>query len=152
MISGADDNAIDFVAVQYARMIGNVIEHANDWCAYVKGGSAFVLVARNRIRECETGGFTAGRERASQFMTAHFTRYEAYGIDVLDNVITNTERRRHRRQRRVQRRASPRNRLWNVGTRSHWLEVGYGSRSCDGGPGDEGRERCGWDDSGGPRP
>ncbi len=55
MISGADDNAIDFVAVQYARITGNTIERANDWCAYVKGGSAFVLVARNRIRDCGTG-------------------------------------------------------------------------------------------------
>jgi hypothetical protein len=36
-----------------------------------------------------------------------------------------------------------RNRMWDVGTRSHWIEVGFGSRSCDGQPGDEGRERCG---------
>jgi hypothetical protein len=32
--------------------------------------------------------------------------------------------------------------MWNVGSRSHLIEVGYGSRSCDGQPGDEGRERC----------
>ena len=74
-------------------------------------------------------------------MTAPFTRYEAYGIDVLDNVITDIEG------------AGigvnggynvvvARNHLWNVGSRSHWLEVGFGSRSCDGQPGDEGRERC----------
>ncbi len=74
-------------------------------------------------------------------MTAPFIRYEAYGIDVLDNVITDIQG------------AGigvnggynvvvARNRLWNVGSRSHWLEVGYGSRSCDGRPGDEGRERC----------
>jgi hypothetical protein len=140
-ISGADDNAIDFVAVQYARITGNVIERANDWCAYVKGGSAFVLVAHNRIRRCGTGGFTAGQGTGLQFMTAPFTRYEAYGIDVLDNTITDTEG------------AGigvnggydvvvARNHLWNVGSRSHWLEVGFGSRSCDGQPGDEGRERC----------
>ena len=142
VISGADDNAIDFVAVQYARITGNTIERANDWCAYVKGGSAFVLVARNRIRDCGTGGFTAGQGTGLQFMTAPFIRYEAYGIDVLDNVITDIQG------------AGigvnggynvvvARNHLWNVGSRSHWLEVGFGSRSCDGGPGDEGRERCG---------
>ena len=30
VISGADDNAIDFVSVQYARVAGNTIENAND--------------------------------------------------------------------------------------------------------------------------
>jgi hypothetical protein len=141
VISGADDNAIDFVAVQYSRITGNVIERANDWCVYAKGGSAFVLVAHNRIRHCGTGGFTAGQGTGLQFMTAPFIRYEAYGIEVLDNLITDT--------------AGAgvgvnggygvviaRNRMWNVGSRSHWVEVGYGSRSCDGQPGDDGRERC----------
>ena len=141
LISGAGDNAIDFVAVQHARITGNTIERANDWCAYAKGGSAFVLVARNRIRRCGTGGFTAGQGTGFQFMTPPFIRYEAYGIRVLDNTITRT--------------AGAgvgvnggygivvaRNRMWDVGRRSHWIEVGYGSRSCDGQPGDEGRELC----------
>ena len=140
-ISGADDNAIDFVAVQYARISGNTIEHANDWCAYAKGGSAFVLVAHNRIRHCGTGGFTAGQGTGFQFMTPPFIRYEAYGIEVLDNAISDV--------------AGAgvgvnggydvvvaRNRMWDVGTRSHWIEVGYGSRSCDGQPGDDWRDRC----------
>jgi hypothetical protein len=141
LISGADDNAIDFVSVQYARVTGNTIERANDWCAYAKGGSAFVLVARNRIRHCGTGGFTAGQGTGFQFMVAPFIRYEAYGIDVLDNRISDVEG------------AGvgvnggfdvviARNRMWNVGARSHEIEVGYGSRSCDGQPGDDGRERC----------
>ncbi|MEA2412240.1 MAG: hypothetical protein QOC77_2801 [Thermoleophilaceae bacterium] len=141
VISGADDNAIDFVAVQHARVTDNTIEHANDWCAYAKGGSAFVLVARNRIRHCGTGGFTAGQGTGFQFMVAPFIRYEAYGIEVLDNKITDVEG------------AGvgvnggfnvviARNRMWDVGTRSHQIEVGYGSRSCDGQPGDDGRERC----------
>jgi hypothetical protein len=141
VISGADDNAIDFVAVQYARVTGNTIENAGDWCAYAKGGSAFVLVARNRIRHCGTGGFTAGQGTGLQFMTAPFIRYEAYGIEVLDNQISDTEG------------AGvgvnggydvvvARNRMWNVGARSHWIEIGFGSRSCDGQPGDDGRERC----------
>jgi hypothetical protein len=141
LISGADDNAIDFVSVQYARVSGNTIENANDWCEYAKGGSAFVTVARNKIRHCGTGGFTAGQGTGFQFMTAPFIRYEAYGIEVLDNQISDT--------------AGAgvgvnggynvviaRNRMWNVGTRSHWIEVGYGLRSCDGQPGDDGRERC----------
>jgi hypothetical protein len=141
VISGADDNAIDFVSVQYARVTGNTIEHANDWCAYAKGGSAFVLVARNRIRHCGTGGFTAGQGTGFQFMTDPFIRYEAYGIEVLDNRISDVAG------------AAvgvnggfnvviARNRMWDVGTRSHSIEVGYGSRSCDGQPGDTDRDRC----------
>jgi hypothetical protein len=141
VISGADDNAIDFVAVQYARVTGNVIENAHDWCAYAKGGSAFVLVARNWIRHCGTGGFTAGQGTGFQFMTPPFIRWEAYGIEVVDNVITDVYG------------AGvgvnggfdvvvARNRMWNVGARSHAIEIGYGSRSCDGSPGDDGRQRC----------
>jgi hypothetical protein len=140
-ISGADDNAIDFVAVQYGLVRGNVIEHAGDWCAYAKGGSAFVTVAHNRIRHCGTGGFTAGQGTGFQFMTAPFLRYEAYGVTVIDNLISDT--------------AGAgvginggynvviaRNRMWNVGRRSHLVEVVYGLRSCDGRPGDASRQRC----------
>jgi hypothetical protein len=141
VISGAGDNAIDFVAVQHARITGNTIERAGDWCAYVKGGSASVLVARNRIRHCGTGGFTAGQGTGFQFMTAPWIRYEAEDVDVVDNEISHIEG------------AGvgvnggsdvliARNRMWDVGARSHWIEVGFGSRSCDGQPGDEGRERC----------
>jgi hypothetical protein len=141
VISGADDNAIDFVAVQNARITGNTIEHANDWCAYAKGGSASVLVAHNRIRHCGTGGFTAGQGTGLQFMTAPFIQYEAYDIDVLDNEISDVWG------------AGvgvnggfdvviARNRMWNVGARSHAIEIGFGSRSCDGQPGDDGRELC----------
>ena len=141
VISGADDNAIDFVSVQYARVTGNTIENANDWCEYAKGGSAFVLVAHNRIRHCGTGGFTAGQGTGFQFMVDPFIRYEAYGIEVIDNEISDV--------------AGAgvgvnggfdvviaRNRIWNAGARSHEIEIGYGSRSCDGQPGDDGRDRC----------
>lgn len=141
-ISGANDNAIDFVAVQYGVITGNTIENADDWCAYTKGGSAFISVDHNVIRHCGTGGFTAGQGTGFQFMTPPFIRYEAYGISVLDNTIYDT--------------AGAgvgvnggynvvvaRNRLWDVGERSHLIEVVFGLRSCDGRPGDEGRERCG---------
>jgi hypothetical protein len=38
-ISGADDNAVDFVAVQYGHVHGNRIHNAQDWCMYTKGAS-----------------------------------------------------------------------------------------------------------------
>jgi hypothetical protein len=127
--------------VQHARITGNTIEHANDWCAYAKGGSAFVLVARNRIRYCGTGGFTAGQGTGLQFMTPPFIRYDAYGIDVLDNTIE------HAAGAGVGVNGGygiviARNRMWDVGRRSHSIEIGYGSRSCDGQPGDDGRGHC----------
>ena len=47
-IGGADDNAIDFVAVQGGRVSGNHIHNAGDWCFYVKGGSANIRIRGER--------------------------------------------------------------------------------------------------------
>jgi len=76
-ISGAQDNAIDFVAVQHALIRSSRIHDAGDWCAYAKGGSAYVRVVRNRIYRCGTGGFTAGQGTGFQFMVFPWVRYEA---------------------------------------------------------------------------
>lgn len=141
VISGAGDNAIDFVAVRYGLIKGNRIENAGDWCAYAKGGSAFIRVQSNRIRRCGTGGFTAGQGTGFQFMVAPFIRYEAYGVEVLDNLISDVEGAGVGVNGAFNV-VVARNRMWNVGARSHLLEVVYGGRSCDGQPGDEGRERC----------
>jgi Right handed beta helix region len=141
-ISGAWDNAIDLVAVNHATLRRNRIHDAGDWCAYAKGGSANVNVTANRIYDCGTGGFTAGQGTGLQFMRAPWLRYEAYGVRVWNNLIYDTEG------------AGlgvnggfnvlfARNTLLRVGSRSHALEVVFGLRSCDGQPGDEGRERCG---------
>ena len=74
-------------------------------------------------------------------MIAPFIRYEAYGIEVLDNRISDIEGAGIGVNGGYNV-SIARNRMWDVGSRSHWIEVGYGSRSCDGQPGDEGRERC----------
>ncbi|MBI4630959.1 MAG: right-handed parallel beta-helix repeat-containing protein, partial [Chloroflexi bacterium] len=60
-VSGAFGNAIDFVAVQHAVIQRNKIHRAGDWCAYTKGGSAYIRVEANEIYDCGTGGFTAGQ-------------------------------------------------------------------------------------------
>jgi len=140
-ISGASDNAIDFVAVQHALIRSNRIHGAEDWCAYAKGGSAYIRVVANRIYDCGTGGFTAGQGTGFQFMTFPWIRYEAYDVRVWNNLITDTEG------------AGlgvnggfnvlfARNTLRRVGSRSHAIEAVFGLRSCDGQPGDEGRDRC----------
>ncbi len=140
-ISGASDNAVDFVAVQYASLRDNAIHDAQDWCAYAKGGSAYVRVVGNEIHDCGTGGFTAGQGTGFQFMVAPWLHYEAYDVAVVNNVVHDTEGAglgvnggynvllAH-------------NTLYRVGSRSHLLEFVPGGRSCDGRPGDEGRERC----------
>lgn len=141
-ISGATDNSIDFVGVQDAWITGSHVHHAEDWCAYAKGGSAYIRVWNNTIDHCGTGGFTAGQGTGLQFMVAPWTRYEAYDVRVWNNLIADIEG------------AGlgvnggydvlfARNTLLRVGSRSHALEVVFGLRSCDGQPGDEGRERCG---------
>lgn len=140
-IGGADDNAIDFVAVASGLIRGNVVHRAGDWCGYAKGGSVGIVVKGNLFTRCGTGGFTAGQGTGFQFMTAPWLQYEAVGVVIRDNTITDTEGAAIGVQggfnvlveNNVARR---------VGRRSHVLEALYGSRSCDGQPGDEGRERC----------
>jgi hypothetical protein len=140
-LGGAQDNTIDFVAVQYGHILQNHIHDAGDWCVYAKGGSAYIRIEANEVYNCGTGGITAGQGTGFQFMTAPWLTYEAYDIRVVNNIIHDTEGAglgvnggynillAH-------------NTLYRVGSRSHGIEVVFGMRSCDGQPGDEGRERC----------
>ena len=130
-ISGAYENAIDFVAVQYATISDNRIHHSEDWCAYVKGGSVGVVVQGNEIHDCGTGGFTAGQGTGFEFMVAPWLRYEAYAVSVIDNVIHDT----YGAGLGVNGGANilmAYNTLYRVGARSHTVEFVHGSRSCDG--------------------
>lgn len=141
-ISGSSDNVVDFVAVQYGSLRDNVIHDATDWCAYAKGGSAYIRVIGNEIHDCGTGGFTAGQGTGLQFMVSPWIHYEAYDVVVANNVVHDVEGAglgvnggynvllAH-------------NTLYRVGSRSHLLEFVPGGRSCDGARGDPGRERCG---------
>jgi hypothetical protein len=140
-IQGAWDNDLDYVAVQYARIANNRIHGAGDWCAYTKGGSAYIRVEGNEIWDCGTGGFTAGQGSGFQYMVPPWIHYEAYDVKVIHNVIHDTEG------------AGlgvnggynilfAYNTLTRVGSRSHLLEFVYGLRSCDEPPGSPSRARC----------
>ena len=131
IIQGADDNAIDLVAVQYGHILNNTISNAGDWCVYVKGGSAYLTIAGNEIFNCGTGGFTAGQGTGLEFMTSPWLHYEAYDIKVFNNIIHHTEG------------AGLGvnggynifmgfNTLYHIGERSHVVEFVFGERSCDG--------------------
>ena len=130
-IHGADDNAIDFVAVQYGHVTGNRIHDTVDWCMYAKGGSAYIDIVGNEVFDCGTGGVTAGQGTGFEFMRSPWLQYEAYGIRIVDNVVHDVEGAglgvnggydvllAH-------------NTLYRVGSRSHVIEVVHGRRGCDG--------------------
>nr|MCU0481696.1 right-handed parallel beta-helix repeat-containing protein [Anaerolineae bacterium] len=140
-ISGAEDNALDFVAVQYGHILNNRIYNSGDWCGYVKGGSAYIRVEGNAFYDCGNGGFSAGQGTGFQFMTPPWLHYETYFITIVNNVITDTFGAGVGVQGGYNIVVAY-NTMWDVGERSHLIEVVYGSRSCDGQPGDDGRERC----------
>ena len=130
-VSESYENAIDFVAVQYGHIVRNHLHDADDWCIYLKGGSAYFRVEDNEIDHCGTGGFTAGQGTGFEYMTPPWLHYEAYGLRVVNNVIHDTEG------------AGlgvnggyailmAYNTLYRVGSRSHVAEFVFGGRSCDG--------------------
>lgn len=140
-LSGAYENVIDYVAVQYGHIVRNQIHGGGDWCAYVKGGSAYIRLEANVIYNCGTGGFTAGQGTGFQFMTAPWIKYEAYDIKVVNNIIHDTEGAGLGVNGGYNILLAY-NTMYRVGSRSHVIEVAFGLRSCDGSPGDPGRERC----------
>jgi fibronectin type 3 domain-containing protein len=130
-IHGADDNAVDFVAVQYGHVVGNRIHNANDWAMYAKGGSAYLRIEANEIYDAGTGGFTAGQGTGFEFMTSPWLHYEAYDIKVVNNIIHDTEGAGLGVNGGYNILMAW-NTLYRVGRRSHLIEVVHGSRSCDG--------------------
>ena len=130
-IHGAEDNAIDFVAVQYGHVIDSTIHGAQDWCMYAKGGSAYLTFSGNEVFDCGTGGITAGQGTGFEFMVAPWLNYEAYGIQIVDNVVHDVEGAGLGVAGGFNV-AFAYNTLYNVGTRSHLAEFVHGRRGCDG--------------------
>jgi len=130
-IHGAGDNAIDFVAVQGGHIVGNRIHNAQDWCAYVKGGSAFIRVEGNEFYNCGTGGFTAGQGTGFEFTVSPWLHYEAYDIKFFNNIVHDTEGAAIGVNGGFNI-VMAHNTFYRVGSRSHGIEVVFGGRSCDG--------------------
>lgn len=136
-ISGAIENAVDYVAVQYGHVLNTRLHDAEDWCMYAKGGSANLLIQGNTFYDCGTGGFTAGQGTGFEFMTPPWLTYEAENIVFMDNVVHDTWGAAVgvNGGRNI---LIIYNVFYRVGERSHGIEVVYGLRTCDGN-----RERCG---------
>lgn len=130
-IHGAHDNPIDFVAVQYGHLLGNRVHDAGDWCAYVKGGSAFLNIEGNEFFNCSNGGFTAGQGTGFEWMTNPWLHYEAYAIRIVNNVVHHTVGAGLGVNGGYQILLAH-NTLYQVGERSHLFEAVFGLRSCDG--------------------
>jgi hypothetical protein len=130
-ISGAWDNAVDFVAVQYGHVVGSRIHRAGDWAMYAKGGSAAITIMGNEFFDAGTGGFTAGQGTGFEFMTAPWLQYEASDITFTDNVIHDTQGAGIGVNGGMNI-VMANNTMYRVGSRSHVIEVVFGSRSCDG--------------------
>jgi hypothetical protein len=130
-IDGAEQNAIDFVAVQIGHILHNRIHNADDWCIYLKGGSAHFRLEGNEIYDCGTGGLTAGEGSGFEYMVAPWLHYEAYDLKIINNVIHNTDGAGFGVNGGYNILFAY-NTLYRVGQRSHLLEFVFGSRTCDG--------------------
>jgi len=130
-IQGASDNAIDWVSVQYGHIIGNRISDSQSWCAYVKGGSSYILIEANIISNCGEGGVTAGQGTGFEFMISPWLQYEANYVKVINNIIHDVEGAAFG----VNGGNSilfAYNTAYKIGSRSHVFEAAFGERSCDG--------------------
>jgi nitrous oxidase accessory protein NosD len=132
-ITSADDNNIDFVAVQYGHIQSNIIHNAGDWCMYTKGGSADIRIEGNEIYNCDVGGYVAGQGTGLEYMVTPWIHYEAYDIKFINNVIHDTQGAGNGCQWGYNILLAY-NTLYHVGTISHAIEVVFGLRSCDGDP------------------
>lgn len=130
-ISGGDENAIDFVAVQYGHITRSRIHGAGDWAMYVKGGSAQILIDANEIYDAFTGGITAGQGTGFEYMETPWLHYEAYDVKIVNNFIHDTYGAGFGVNGGYNILLAH-NTLVRVGERSHLIEVVHGGRSCDG--------------------
>jgi hypothetical protein len=130
-LSGAGDNVIDFVAVQYGHILNNRIHNAGDWCTYVKGGSAYISIANNLVYDCGTGGITAGQGTGFEFMVHPWLRYEAQSIKIFNNIVRDTEGAAFGVNGGLDILVAH-NTAYRIGSRSHVFEAVFGERTCDG--------------------
>ncbi|MFO1419321.1 MAG: right-handed parallel beta-helix repeat-containing protein [Methylotetracoccus sp.] len=130
-IGQAYENAIDFVAVQHGHIVRNHIHDGDDWCMYLKGGSAYFRIEGNRIDHCGTGGFTAGQGTGFEYMVPPWLHHEAYALRIVNNIISDTQSAGLGVNGGYDILLAY-NTLYRVGAQSHVLEFVFGGRSCDG--------------------
>jgi hypothetical protein len=132
-IGGAEQNAVDFVAVQYGHVVNCRIHDAEDWIMYVKGGSAQLRIEGNEFYRGRVGGFTAGQGTGFEYMVNPWLHHEASDIKFVNNVIHHTAIAGFGVNGGYNILFAY-NTLYRVGTNDHLFEAMPGGRGCDGDP------------------
>ena len=132
-IGGAEQNAVDFVAVQYGHVVNCRIHDAEDWIMYVKGGSAQLRIEGNEFYRGRVGGFTAGQGTGFEYMVNPWLHHEASDIKFINNVIHHTAIAGFGVNGGYNILFAY-NTLYRVGTNDHLFEAMPGGRGCDGEP------------------
>ncbi|MBL7976360.1 MAG: right-handed parallel beta-helix repeat-containing protein [Candidatus Kapabacteria bacterium] len=135
-ISGAWDNAVDMVAVQFGHIKNNKIHNSGDWTFYTKGGSGYLAINGNEFYDGGTGGYTAGQGTGFQFMSVPWLHYEAYDCKIVNNIVHDCEGAAFGVNGGYNILIAH-NTAYRCGKRSHVFEAVFGSRSCDGQPGSD---------------
>jgi len=86
-LSGAYQTVLDYFSVQYGHIIGNTIHRCGGRGAYVKGGSAYFLIANNEFYDCCEAAVQAGEGSNLAFMQSPWLHYESYDVKIVNNVI-----------------------------------------------------------------
>lgn len=86
-LSGTQQTALDYVSVQHGHVIDSHIHYTGGRCAYVKGGSAYLIFARNEFDDCREAGLQIGEGTNLAFMESPWLHYETYDIKVINNLI-----------------------------------------------------------------
>ena len=82
-------NALDYVSVQWGHIVRSRFHDCNAEGMYVKGGSAYLLIANNEVFNSKNIGIQAGQGTGFQYMIPPWLHYEAYDIKIVNNVIYN---------------------------------------------------------------
>ena len=86
-LSGTFQTVLDYFSVQYGHVFGSNIHRSGGRCGYLKGGSAYLLVAGNDFYDCREAGFQAGEGSNLAFMRTPWLHYETYDVKVVNNVF-----------------------------------------------------------------
>jgi len=86
-LSGSYQTVLDYFSVQHGHIIGNTIHRSGGRGAYVKGGSAYFLIASNEFYDCREAAVQAGEGSNLAFMQSPWLHYESYDIKIVNNVM-----------------------------------------------------------------
>jgi hypothetical protein len=86
-LSGTFQTPVDVFSARHGHLLGNKVHGAGGRCVYLKGGSAYWVVAENEIYDCREAGVQAGEGSTLNLMTPPYLHHEAYDVKVVSNVI-----------------------------------------------------------------